>query len=102
MLYSGVRIGVFYKNYKWMNQWFDDFLKKIDPACVSSISKASSQVRVYLKDGTSIVSSPANNFSKGIALDKAFVEPGVSDEIIERVIRPCVKISRIVIEYEGL
>lgn len=102
MLYNGTKIGVFYKSDNWMKGWFDDFLKNIDPACISSISKSSSQVRVYLKDGTQIISYPATDSSRGVALDKAFVEYGVSDEIIERIIKPCLKLSRIIFECKGL
>ena len=97
-----MKIGVFYKSYQWENDWFDKLLKQLDQSCVSSVSKSVTQHRVYLKDWTLIMSCPINDSSRGLAFDKVFVEPGISDETIDAIIKPCIKIPRIVIEYERL
>lgn len=100
MWYRGTNIGVFYKNYKWVADWFKELLNKLDPVCIHSAFEELSGFCIYLKDGTTIRSYRANESSRGVALDKAFVEPGIPRKTIDMVIKKYVKIPQIVIEYE--
>lgn len=89
MLYRGLKIGVFYDNKSWAEQWLKDFINTIDNACISRYVRSSVYpFYIELKDGTRMTAYQANDKTRGIYVDKAFVEPTVSSEIIDNVIRP--------------
>ena len=89
MLYRGLKIGVFYNNKSWAEKWFKDFINTIDNACILGYAKSSIHpFFIELKDGTRIIAYRANENARGICVDKAFVEPTVSSEIIDNIIRP--------------
>lgn len=89
MLYRGLKIGVFYDNKSWAEKWFKDFINTIDNACILRYVRSSVYpFYIELKDGTKITAYQANEKTRGICIDKAFVEPTVGSEIIDNVIRP--------------
>lgn len=89
MLYDGMRIGVFYESSAWAEKWFEDFFKHIDRTCVFSyIVSYSHPFKIQLKDGTIITAYPANEKSRGVVIDKAFVEPTIKNDVINNIIRP--------------
>lgn len=89
MLYRGLKIGVFYDNKSWAEKWFKDFINTIDNACISRYVRSSVYpFYIELKDGTKITAYQANEKTRGICIDKAFVEPTVGSGIIDNVIRP--------------
>ena len=97
MLYKGLRIGVFYEDKSWAEKWFSDFINKIDNACILKYVRNSMHpFFIELRDGTRITAYKANESARGICIDKAFVEPTVSSEIIDRVIRPLLGHTRFV------
>lgn len=92
MLYKGLKIGVFYEHSSWVEAWFKDFLKEVDNSCVLRVVKnIFSPFVIYLKDGTRIAAYMANDNSRGHVLDKAFVEPSINKEVIDRIIRPMIR-----------
>lgn len=91
MNYNGLKIGVFFKNYEWAEKWFSDFLNKVDNVCVARVVKNGVYpFFIELKDGTRITAHHANKLARGIAIDKAFVEPSVDDDILNYIIKPLV------------
>lgn len=99
MLYNGFKVGVFYKNISWAKTWFADFLDKVDDACVSRFVKNGvCSFMIQLRDGTTISSYRVDDSSRGICVDKAFVEPCIDDDTINKIIRPFVKSPSIIKE----
>ncbi len=91
MKYNGLMVGVFFKHREWAEQWFNDFISKIDHSCILRFVKNGVHpFMIELKDGTRITAYDANEKARGICIDKAFVESAVGDEIINAVIRPLI------------
>ena len=101
MLYNGLRIGVFYKNRKWAEQWFKDFIDKVDQACILRFVKNGIHpFMIELRDGTRITAYQHNDNSRGVKVDKAFVESTIDNETINAIIKPLVNYAQcIVVEY---
>ena len=101
MLYRGCKIGVFFKTKLWAEQWMNDFLNTIDHSCILRfVRNGVHPFMIELKDGTQITAYQATDNARGTVIDKAFVEPTVSSEIINSVIRPLLGHTRFVeIEY---
>lgn len=101
MLYRGCKIGVFFKTKLWAEQWMNDFLNTIDHSCILRfVRNGVHPFMIELKDGTQIIAYQATDNARGTVIDKAFVEPTVSSEIINSVIRPLLGHTRFVeIEY---
>ena len=101
MKYRGLKIGVFFKNREWVEKWFKDFIDKIDNACILRIVKGGIHVyMIELRDGTRITSYQVNDNTRGICIDKAFVEPAISEEVINSVIKPLIGHTNFVeVEY---
>lgn len=97
MLYKGLKIGVFYKDKSWAEKWFSDFINKVDNACILKyVRNCMHPFFIELRDGTRITAYKANESARGICIDKAFVEPTVGSEIIDRVIRPLLGNTRFI------
>ena len=97
MLYRGCKIGVFFKTKLWAEQWMNDFLNTIDHSCILRfVRNGVHPFMIELKDGTQITAYQATDNARGTAIDKAFVEPTVSSEIIDSVIRPLLGHTRFV------
>jgi len=101
MGYTGIRIGVFYKNAKWADKWFEDFINKIDITCISNyIRNRADKFIIKLRDGTIIKAISVNSSTaRGNRLDRAFVEPCIEPETINKIIRPLL-MQQVIIEYE--
>ena len=101
MLYRGCKIGVFFKTKLWAEQWMNDFLNTIDHSCILRfVRNGVHPFMIELKDRTQIIAYQATDNARGTVIDKAFVEPTVSSEIINSVIRPLLGHTRFVeIEY---
>lgn len=92
MQYNGLKIGVFFKNKKWVEQWFTDFINKIDHACILKFVKNGTHpFMIELKDGTVIIAYQIPNNIRGICIDKAFVESTIDNETIRTMIKPLIK-----------
>lgn len=99
MLYRGCKIGVFFKTKSWVENWMKDFLDEIDKSCVLRFVRNDfTPFMIELKDGTTIKAYRANDSSRGAVIDKAFVEYGIEQDIIETVIKPMIK-HNIVMEF---
>ena len=97
MLYKGLRIGVFYEDKSWAEKWFSDFINKVDNACILKyVRNCMHPFFIELRDGTRITAYKANESARGICIDKAFVEPTISSEIIDSVIRPLLGHTRFI------
>ena len=99
MMYRGFKIGVFYKRLSWVEKWMKDFLDNIDQSCVLRLVRNGfTPFMIELKDGTTIKAYRANESPRGAVIDKAFVEYGIEQDIIETVIKPMIK-HNIVMEF---
>lgn len=100
MYYIGFKVGVFYKNEEWVQKWFEKLIEYLDDNnCQYTLRKSRYQPFVVtLSDGTCIFSCRAAESSRGQALDRAYLQPGIDKDIVDNVIKPTVKTSRIIIE----
>ena len=99
MLYRGLRIGIYYQTISWIDKWLKLFLEEIDNDCIQISKKGSSErFKIILKDGTLIKSVKANYASRGESFDKVYIEPTISEKLINEVIRPTAKIPNVIIE----
>ena len=97
MLYRGCKIGVFFKTKLWAEQWMNDFLNTIDHSCILRfVRNGVHPFMIELKDGTQITAYQATDNARGTVIDKAFVEPTVSSEIIDSAIRPLLGHTRFI------
>ena len=99
MFYRGLKVGVVYKEHRWAEKWFKEFISKIDKSCVKKYILSHSDIAVILKDGTIIKAVSATGNSRGSRFDKIFVQPGVDKDVIDHVIRPMI-LPTIINEYE--
>lgn len=102
MLYRGNRIGIFYNDREWAEKWMNDFVDSIDNSCILRfVKRGLLPFMIELKDGTRITAYPANHNSRGVVIDKAYIQPNVSQEIIDCLIRPLIGHSqKIIVENE--
>lgn len=87
MRYTGFRVGVVYIDRWWVENWFKEF----DAKYRSEVSKylvGNSELAIVLKDGTTVRAIKADETSRGMRLDKVYVQYGVPDEAIDIYIRP--------------
>jgi len=87
MRYTGFRVGVVYIDRWWVENWFKEF----DAKYRSEVSKylvGNSELAIVLKDGTTVRAIKADETSRGMRLDKVYVQYGVPDEAIYIYIRP--------------
>lgn len=85
------KIGIFYKNQKWKKEMFDkiaEYYRSLD--MIESLTYATWDARIVLKDETTIYFVDANARSKGQRYSKVIIQQGVDQQIIDTVIRPCV------------
>ena len=102
-MYIGSRIGVVYQNREFLDKWFKDFCSKIDESCILSMRNSSAEgIFILLKDGTTIKSVRMSESARGNAFDKIYVDPeiDVSSDTFQCVIKPLLKIPKIIIEKE--
>lgn len=101
MMYNGFKIGVFFKNKKWAEQWFKDFIDKIDHSCILRFVKNGIYpFMIEMKDGTTIVAYHINYNLRGYNIDKAFIEPSIDEVMINDIIKPMCIGQRIIIDYK--
>ena len=99
MLYRGLRIGIYYQTISWLDKWLKLFLEEIDNDCIQISQKGNSErFKIILKDGTLIKAVKANDASRGESFDKVYIEPTISEKLINEVIRPTAKIPNVIIE----
>ena len=87
MRYTGFKVGVVYIDKWWVDNWFKEF----DAKYRSEVSKylvSGSEMAIVLKDGTTIRAIKADESSRGMRLDKVYVQYGVPYEAINAYIRP--------------
>ena len=87
MRYTGFKVGVVYIDKWWVDNWFKDFYMKHRNE-VSKYLVGGSQLAIVMKDGTTIQAIKADETSRGMRLDKVFVQYGVPEEAINTYIRP--------------
>lgn len=88
MRYNGFKIAVFYRRRSWAEKWFEDFKNEIGTNCMKWIRK--NPLSISLKYGTMITAYNIESSCRGYRIDKAYVEPCISDEVIQSVIRPMI------------
>ena len=99
MLYIGFRIGIYYQTISWIDKWLKLFLEEIDNDCIQIRQNGNSErFKIILKDGTLIKAVQANYASRGESFDKVYIEPTISEKLINEVIRPTAKIPNVIIE----
>ena len=91
MWYRGFQVCVYYKTPEWIDEWFNEYINYIsDKPTGVSVVRNKHDFRIKYPDGTVIMSSYIGCGVKGRKCDKAYVEPGISENIITKVICPSV------------
>lgn len=67
---------------------------------VKRFAKGQNEAFAELYDGTYYFTAPASENSRGYRMDKAYVENGVSNDIIDIIIRPHLCISKLPYEEQ--
>lgn len=85
------RIGIWYKDTEWRDKIFEEIVNTISQECISRIHNSQNEKRINLIDGSFIIMLSANLMSRGNALSKAYIQDGISLEIYNTIISPCIK-----------
>lgn len=81
-----VRIGIVCIDEEWGRKTMEDFCTLIPDDWVQCRRKD----RIDFKDGSSIkILRMSENVIRGNKFDKIFVQQGISDDIIDKCVRPC-------------
>lgn len=101
MLYNGFNVGVFFKNRQWVDEWLNSFVNSVDHSCIYRVVKNGlNRFMIELKDGTCIRAFYIDNVTRGHKFDKVFVEPCISDDVVNTVIMPLMIYRNIVVEHQ--
>lgn len=98
MMYKGNRIGVF-GNSEWNQKWVDDFIKEYGDSIETVRKSGCGHSKIFLKDSSVIETCTPSENARGHAFDKVYISPVVDAKIIDNIIRPMVKIDRVIIEH---
>ena len=85
------RIGVFYLDYSWAEDLFYKTWKNIPREAIQLVRNGRSDMSIQLKDGSFIKFVSANSNSCGRVYNKIYYQDGISDEIINVIIRPMLR-----------
>jgi len=98
MKYKGLKIGVFYEDRPWVEDWFREFIKKVGESCISKCAFTRDKLFVILKDGTQIISYRVTDSARGYRFDKAYVQPTIKKDVVSQIIKPMLFSPKIIIE----
>lgn len=82
-------IGIYYNNFLWGREFFTNIIKNnvnIEDICYLKNSFNCQECR--LKNGNEIRTIRANEHARGYKNTKVFIERGISNEIIDTIIKP--------------
>ena len=82
------RIGVFYSTYIWAEGIFYKIWKNIPQDAIQLVRNGRYDMKILLKDGSSITFLPASENIKGKVFDRVYYQDGISDEVVNVKIRP--------------
>ena len=82
--YIAQRIGIYYKDKFWLEDFLNELLKNIPEDIIIRREKDC----IRLKDGTFIKAVRANSNAKGHKFDKIFMQSGIDEDTYEINIRP--------------
>lgn len=82
--YIAQRIGIYYKDKFWLEDFLNELLKNIPEDIIIRREKDC----IGLKDGTFIKAVKANSNAKGHRFDKIFMQSEIDEDIYEINIRP--------------
>lgn len=97
MMYNGLKIAVFYRRRSWAEEWFEDFKERFGTDCMKWIRK--NPLCISLRDGTTITACNIESSCCRHRIDKAYIEPCISDEEIQAIIRPMINNPIIIDNY---
>lgn len=83
------KIGIFYKDEGWCKTIFEKVYNHYSK--LNLILSYRPQKTISLRDGSSIVFCPTNDNTRGGCYSKIIMQEGISDNIIEKIIRPQLK-----------
>ena len=82
------RIGIFYSTHTWAKYVFHKICKNIPGDAIQLVRNSRYNMKILLKDGSSITFLPANENIKGRVFDRVYYQDGISDEVVNVKIRP--------------
>lgn len=89
MNYLSRKIGVYYTDSKWRDEYFKGLLENIPSETVNR-SRNGSETFIELKDGTIIRFVKANSGARASKFHEVFLQPGIEKEIYRVIIAPCI------------
>lgn len=84
-------IGIFYNDFKWADEIFDEEVSKIPLKLILRINKTEKNNICELKDGSWIQTIDINSYSlRGWSVNKAIIQDGIDEEIIYPLLKNCI------------
>ena len=87
-----MKIGVFYNDINWARYIMNKFIDQMQDDMKQNVSRIifeQPNMGIYMKDGSYIMFMRATASTKGYRFDKVIVEDGVTIDVIDNVIKPC-------------
>lgn len=85
------KIGIWYKNEEWRDKIFKEILSNIPEDSIRKLIKSSSEKRIELKDGSTIRMISATDTGRGTAINRSFIQEGITYDVYQTIISPCTK-----------
>lgn len=81
-------VGIFYKDNNWASEIYDIIFRKVN-AAVRNSRKAHGIMDIILYGGIRYQFVKAGDSARGHKFNKVFIQEGISQDIINNVIMPC-------------
>lgn len=84
------RIGIYYKNREWGKECFEHILSKIPQEMIDKIINSKNEMSCRLINGDTIRAVCATESSRGCKFTCAIVQDNINNEIMQKIIYPCI------------
>lgn len=82
------KIGIYYTDLEWRDEYFKRLLENIPPEAISKVMNKY-ETFIQLKDGTTIKFVKVNDGAKANKFHEVFLQLGISYEEYYKIIAPC-------------
>lgn len=85
------KIGIWYKDREWRNKVFNEIISNIPEDSIRKICNNPYDKAIELKDGSTIRMISATESGRGNAVNRSFIQDGISYDVYSTIIYPCTK-----------
>jgi hypothetical protein len=82
------KIGFFYKDEEWAEKKFIE-LRNQYHSDLERVIHSRSERRLVFHNGSTILFAPANDSCRGCKFDEIYYQKGISEDILNVIVRPC-------------